>query len=182
MNRSELNQTLKRTNIKGRDYIDVAQRIDGFWQLYPDGSIVTEKEHDDGQRCDFKATAYDGERILATGHAYEEKKGMVNSTSYVENCETSAVGRCLGILGIGSADSVASVEEVQNAIARQEAARGLTEKQKELAREMSALIRAGRDKDELNRWIAETWGKPREMSDGQCEAAIAALKGEGVEP
>lgn len=118
--RKEVNDRLTRTNIKGRQYIDVAQRIQGFWELYPQGRIVTEMVADDGKRCVFKAEAYDmaegGAGLLATGHAYEVNSGRgVNATSYIENCETSAVGRALGMLGIGSTDSIASADEVMNA-------------------------------------------------------------------
>ena len=122
--RKEVNDRLTRTNIKGRQYIDVAQRIQGFWELYPQGRIVTEMVADDGKRCVFKAEAYDmaegGAGLLATGHAYEVNGGRgVNATSYIENCETSAVGRALGMLGIGSTDSIASADEVMNAQQRQ---------------------------------------------------------------
>ena len=122
--RKEVNDRLTRTNIKGRQYIDVAQRIQGFRDLYPQGRIVTEMVADDGKRCVFKAEAYDmaegGAGLLATGHAYEVNSGRgVNATSYIENCETSAVGRALGMLGIGSTDSIASADEVMNAQQRQ---------------------------------------------------------------
>ena len=122
--RKEVNDRLTRTNIKGRQYIDVAQRIQGFWELYPQGRIVTEMVADDGKRCVFKAEAYDmaegGAGLLTTGHAYEVNSGRgVNATSYIENCETSAVGRALGMLGIGSTDSIASADEVMNAQQRQ---------------------------------------------------------------
>ncbi len=122
--RKEVNDRLTRTNIKGRQYIDVAQRIQGFWELYPQGRIVTEMVADDGKRCVFKAEAHDmaegGAGLLATGHAYEVNSGRgVNATSYIENCETSAVGRALGMLGIGSTDSIASADEVMNAQQRQ---------------------------------------------------------------
>ena len=122
MNRDELNKRLKRTNIKGRDYIEVNQRVLAFWEMYPDGRIMTEKLSDDGKRCDFKATIYasDGD-VLTTGHAFEfQGAGMVNKTSYVENAETSAVGRALGFLGIGATESIASADEVQAAIDHQE--------------------------------------------------------------
>ncbi len=122
--RKEVNDRLTRTNIKGREYIDVAQRIQGFWELYPQGRIVTEMVADDGKRCVFKAEAHDmsegGAGLLATGHAYEVNSGRgVNATSYIENCETSAVGRALGMLGIGSTDSIASADEVIAAQAHQ---------------------------------------------------------------
>ena len=51
----------------------------------------------------------------------EEEKGstFINKTSYLENCETSAWGRALGNFGIGIDTSVASANEVGNAIANQ---------------------------------------------------------------
>ena len=59
-------------------------------------------------------------KILATGMAQEkETSSYINKTSYIENCETSAVGRALGMLGIGSDEQMASAEEVANAINNQ---------------------------------------------------------------
>lgn len=123
----EVNASLKRTNIKGKAYIDVAQRIQAFRKLYPHGAIITEKLSDDGSRCDFIARieVFDEQIqewvILSTGHAFEfQSASNVNKTSYVENCETSAVGRALGFLGIGSTESLCSADEVQAAIEHQE--------------------------------------------------------------
>ena len=101
-----------------KEYNTVDQRISGFRELFPDGSIVTEiVSHENGVVL-MKATAYDEEgRILATGHALEkESASYINQTSYIENCETSAIGRCLGIIGIGLTDAVASAEEIKGQI------------------------------------------------------------------
>ena len=58
--------------------------------------------------------------VLSTGYAQEkENASVVNRTSYIENCETSAVGRALGMCGFGIDASVASAEEVKNAIEQQ---------------------------------------------------------------
>ena len=120
MSLEEVNASLKRTNIKGRPYIDVAQRIQAFRKLYPNGRILTECLSDDGSRCMFKASAIVDGEVMATGHAFEfQSASTVNKTSYVENCETSAVGRALGFMGIGSTESICSTEEVQAAIAHQ---------------------------------------------------------------
>ena len=55
------------------------------------------------------------------GDAYEkEDSAFINKTSYIESCETSAVGRALGMCGIGIDTSVASADEVLNAIKQQE--------------------------------------------------------------
>jgi hypothetical protein len=57
------------------------------------------------------------------GHAHEERASShINKTSYVENCETSAVGRALAMMGIGIDTSIASANEVTEAIAKQETA------------------------------------------------------------
>ena len=101
-----------------KEYNTVDQRISGFRELFPEGSIVTEiVSHENGVVL-MKATAYDDlGRILATGHALEkESASYINQTSYIENCETSAIGRCLGIIGIGLTDAVASAEEIKGQI------------------------------------------------------------------
>lgn len=118
----KVNDSLKTTDIKGKDYVEVNQRVDAFRQLFPCGTIKTTLVDDANGRCLFKAEAYDGDKLLATGHAYEkESSSFINKTSYIENCETSAVGRCLGMLGIGICTSIASADEVTNAIENQSA-------------------------------------------------------------
>lgn len=121
MNLNEINERLPRVQIKGKDYIEVDQRVLAFRELYPDGRIVTQLLSDDGARCVFVANVYDDDSLLATGHAFEDRNsGYINKTSYLENAETSAVGRALGFLGIGVIGSIASADEVRNAIEQQE--------------------------------------------------------------
>jgi deoxycytidylate deaminase len=76
----------------------------------------------DAEQAVCKATIADENgRVIATGHAHEERgSSNINKTSYVENCETSAVGRALALLGIGIDTSIASANEVQDAIAKQD--------------------------------------------------------------
>lgn len=114
------NASIKTTNIQNKEYAEVNQRIKAFRMLYPEGFIRTEIVSLENGICIMRAEAGEGERILATGTAYEkEGSTFINKTSYIENCETSAVGRALGMLGIGIDTSVASAEEVGNAIAQQ---------------------------------------------------------------
>lgn len=122
------NAQIRTTNIKGKEYAEVNQRIKAFRMLYPEGTIETTLLSDENGVCIMSARVgyYDKEtgafRILGTGTAYEkEKSSYINNTSYIENCETSAVGRALGMAGFGIDTSVASYEEVSNAIAQQEA-------------------------------------------------------------
>ena len=115
------NETIKTTDIKGKEYAEVNQRIKAFRMVYPQGSIVTQMVNNDNGICVFRATVgTDDGVILGTGTAYEkEDSSFINKTSYIENCETSAVGRALGMAGFGIDVSVASAEEVQNAINNQ---------------------------------------------------------------
>jgi len=118
----EANAQLTTTDIKGKAYTEVNQRIKAFRMLYPEGTIKTTLISDEGGRCIMQAEVYDGDLLLATGTAYErEQSSYINKTSYIENCETSAVGRALGMLGLGIDTSVASKEEVENAIQQQAA-------------------------------------------------------------
>lgn len=116
------NEEMKLTPVKGKNYAEVSQRIKAFRSLCPHGAIVTEMLSDEGGVCVFRATVYDEEQnILGTGTAYEkETSSYINKTSYIENCETSAVGRALGMCGFGIDTSVASAEEVTNAINNQQ--------------------------------------------------------------
>lgn len=120
----KVNKAIDSTEIKGKKYTEVNQRIKAFRMLYPQGFIKTELLSNESNVAVIKATAgfYENEKeiILGTGLAYEkEGSTFVNETSYIENCETSAVGRALAMCGIGSDKSVASVEEVINSINNQ---------------------------------------------------------------
>ena len=111
-----VNNEIHTTDIKGKAYAEVNQRVKAFRMLYPQGTIQTEMISCEGGICIFKATVSDCDLILATGTAYEkEGSTFINQTSYIENAETSAVGRALGFAGFGIDTSIASAEEVQNA-------------------------------------------------------------------
>ena len=116
------NDTIDTTDIKGNPYASVNQRIKAFRMVFPEGSIVTEMLSNEGGVCVFEARVISPDsHILGIGHAYEkESSSFINKTSYIENCETSAVGRALGMAGFGIDVSVASADEVQNAINNQE--------------------------------------------------------------
>jgi len=115
------NETIETMDIKGKDYANVNQRIKAFRMVYPQGSIMTKMLSNENGVCVFKAAVYDEfGHLLGVGHAYEkEDSSFINKTSYIENCETSAVGRALAMCGFGIDVSVASAEEVQNAIENQ---------------------------------------------------------------
>lgn len=120
-----VNEKMHFTTVQKKPYAEVPQRVQGFRMLYPEGFITTEILSLEDGVCVIRATAgyytVSGEKmVLGTGTAYEkEGSSFINKTSYIENCETSAVGRALGFLGIGSETSIASAEEVTNAINNQ---------------------------------------------------------------
>lgn len=116
-----VNEGVKRIEVKGKAYACVAARVQAFRELFPNGRIETEILTMDAGVVTMRSTIYDEQgNILATGHAQEkETASQVNKTSFIENCETSAVGRALGMLGIGSDEQMASAEEVANAINQQ---------------------------------------------------------------
>ena len=114
---------MRTISIKGKNYVPVTERVKEFHEKYPDFTVLTEIISLDETSVLMKATVYDPDgKILAVGHAQEDRNASnINKTSYVENCETSAIGRALGMFGIGIDDSMASADEVANAIDRQEA-------------------------------------------------------------
>lgn len=109
-----------------KDYAEVPQRIKAFRMVYPQGFIRTEIiSYENGVVVMKSEVGYyeNGEAVvIGTGAAYEkEGSSFINTTSYIENCETSAVGRALGMAGFGVETSVASAEEVANAMKQQDA-------------------------------------------------------------
>lgn len=129
----QINKEVKATTLKNDktgkiigDYVEVNQRVLAFRKLYPEGTIETSMIRNENGVCVFRAEIMNKDadgymKLLATGTAYEkEDSTFINKTSYIENCETSAVGRALGFLGIGIDTSIASKEEVENAVANQE--------------------------------------------------------------
>jgi len=114
----------KTTNIKGKEYVEVNQRLLFFRneKKYEGWGIETKFLVLDSESCVAQCTIKDDDGyIVAQGTAQEDKSSSyINKTSYIENCETSAVGRALAMLGIGIETSIASSNEVSMAIAKQE--------------------------------------------------------------
>ena len=112
----------KTGKVEVKMYAPVNERVKAFRKTMPDGRITAQILQNDEKIIVVQAFVYgtDGE-LLATGHAYEVKNGSyINQTSYLENCETSAVGRALGFAGFGIDTAIASAEELSGAQAEQE--------------------------------------------------------------
>lgn len=126
----EANKTIKTTPVKGKQYAEVNQRVKAFRMVYPDGRIDTDVLRITEDEAVICAKVYDGDgRMLGSGTAQELRTASnINRTSYVENGETSAVGRALGFAGFGIDLSIASAEEVQHAIEQQEGMEKVSDK------------------------------------------------------
>lgn len=117
-----VNKTMTGLDIKGKNYNAVNERIIAFRKLMPNGLILPNIISDENGRVLMSCEIIDeNNRLLAKAHAYEnENVGFINKTSYIENCETSVIGRALGLCGFGIDNSVSSAEEVDVAIQKQE--------------------------------------------------------------
>lgn len=118
------NEGLKAIDVKGKRYVMVVEKVKAFRSLFPDGFIHTDIISLDGDVVvmQSKAGYYENgaEKILGTGLAFERRESsFINKTSYIENCETSAVGRALSFIYFGADDSISSADELANAINNQ---------------------------------------------------------------
>jgi hypothetical protein len=106
--------------IHGKTYLTVARRIADFREAHADWTISSEVISADDNMVIMKASILnESGRLLSTGFAEEDRnRGQINSTSALENCETSAIGRALSFLGYAGTE-IASAEEVANAIQQQ---------------------------------------------------------------
>lgn len=177
------NDSIITTDIKGKAYSEVPQRIKAFRMVYPEGFIISEMLSNENGVCIFKSSvgyySDDGTMvILGTGMAYEkEGSTFINKTSYIENCETSAVGRALGMAGFGIDTSVASAEEVQNAMANQtETKTEKTEERKATPKQLEFLknVYTGEMLDKLLK--ANNITKLEDMSMSKASDLIGKIK------
>ena len=98
------------------DYASVQERLPLFWKDCPRGRIITEIIVDDGTRIVMRADLYAdiADTVPTTTGYAEEVRGssMVNKTSAIENCETSAIGRALANYQYQGSTKRASLEEM----------------------------------------------------------------------
>ena len=98
------------------DYAAVDERLPLFWADCPRGRIHTEIIVDDGTRIIVRAELYAdiADPVATTTGFAEEVRGssMVNKTSALENCETSAIGRALANYQYQAGKKRSSLEEV----------------------------------------------------------------------
>ena len=166
-------------------YETVAQRLVRWWTEYPDGRIITSIHHYDGSTIIMRAECYNNDdRLIATGYAEEVfGNSPVNKTSFLENCETSAIGRAISNSRIGHTGERASSTEMEkvnrvNSAPRSDTHGSATPKQigflKSLARgkgwddlQLLDYIHRALNVDDV---VVET------LTSGQCRVIIDGLK------
>ena len=167
-------------------YETVAQRLVRWWTEYPDGRIITSIHHYDGSTIIMRAECYNNDdRLIATGYAEEVfGNSPVNKTSFLENCETSAIGRAISNSRIGhtgeraSSTEMEKVNRVNSEPARTDTHGSATPKQigflKSLARgkgwddlQLLDYIHRALNVDDV---VVET------LTSGQCRVIIDGLK------
>ena len=98
------------------DYETVEERLAKFWKDYPDGLVHTDLVEHSTNRFVVKASIFRTEadaKAWTTGYAEETVSARgVNSTSALENCETSAIGRALANANYAAKGKRASREEM----------------------------------------------------------------------
>jgi len=166
-------------------YETVAQRLERWWTAFEDGRIITTIHHYDGSTVIFRAEGYNNEdRLIATGYAEEVfGNSPVNKTSFLENCETSAIGRMISNSKIGHTGERASSTEMEkvnrvNSAPAPDAFGGASPKQigflKSLARGKAW------DDFQLLEFIHKTLGVDdvvvETLSSGQCRVLIDRMK------
>ena len=184
-NLKQINEKLEGIPVKGKNYVEVNTRVKAFRELCPEGMISTEIiEMADGV-VTIKATiATEEGRIVSTGLAQEkESSSFINKTSYIENCETSAVGRALGFLGIGIDGSMCSADELANALNNQNK-KPTTDKEMDddLAKKITKndvkiIEKMVEGKDALKTWVLQQCNvtKFEDMTNAQYGQAMRAL-------
>ena len=121
MKQSKNFMNLKPVNIKGKQYVTVNERLKYFREHFAGYSLTSEITHLNENGVIIRASLRNDEDVeVASGYAHEKQNStFINKTSFIENCETSAWGRALGNFGVGVDQSVASADEVANAIKNQ---------------------------------------------------------------
>lgn len=162
---TKANAVMPKIPVKGKNYAMVPARVQAFRTMCPDGYIGTEIIDMHDGVVTMQATVKDETgKVLATGLAQEkETSSYINKTSYIENCETSAVGRALGMLGLGSDEQIASAEELCNAVTQQtdQKPKSQIDEDAKFAAQALATINKIYKSPEKLRSIAEHYGKEK---------------------
>ena len=162
-------------NLHGREYKTVALRVAEFRAEYPiaGGWCISAEPIEMGEkRIIFRAAIRDPEgREVASGYAEEVRSNRgINSTSALENCETSAIGRALAAAGYAGQE-YASAEDLKREIT------AITRHPSFDAKRFGArLSEIGLTYARVVRWTTEQgWGRPSAWAQPERDRLIADL-------
>lgn len=104
-------------NIRGKHYVTVASRIAIARKHFGTRMALQTQIIDNTEnRVVMRTQVFIDGELVSVGTAEEFRAASaINKTSALENCETSSVGRALGLLGLTN-DAIASAEEVKQAV------------------------------------------------------------------
>lgn len=128
---AELNKSHGVKQRGGKMYTQVVHRMEAFRQVFgTDFGVDTTILVDDGNKVVIKAIIANTDgMVIGSGMAEEIRgQGLVNTTSALENCESSAIGRALSSLGL-SGGEYASANEMEAVPRKAEAIKEAKEKE-----------------------------------------------------
>lgn len=144
-------------NIKGKEYVTVNERLKAFRDNFKDYALITEIIELGADYATIKASVIDNNGVLrATGFAREVvAKSPINKFAFLENAETSAIGRALGNFGIGIDTSVCTADELLMKLSQEQSkapSEKTVKKEPTLAERVAGFKKyiAGAGLDELN--------------------------------
>jgi hypothetical protein len=165
------------------DYETVEERLIKFWKDNPDGQIHTQLLEQSPSRFIVLASIYRTEadaRPWTTGLAEETVQGRgVNSTSALENCETSAIGRALANAGYSTKGKRASREEMSKVAAKKVAETAISEAKAKMAETAKEYVPIAKEDDpwtireaEPAKTVDEAVAMVKDIIGGQTERDI----------
>lgn len=110
---AELNKTHGVKQRGGKMYTQVVHRMEAFRKVFGVSmGVDTQILVDDGQRVVIKAIITNADGIVVGSGMAEEIRGQghVNTTSALENCESSAIGRALASIGLAGGEYASANE------------------------------------------------------------------------
>ena len=140
------------------DYETVEERLIKFWKDYPDGRIDTRLVEASATRFIVQAYIYRTEadqHPWTSGLAEETVSGRgVNATSALENCETSAIGRCLASAGYATKGKRPSREEMAKVAAGAVVSEKIKETKAKMAETSQQYVPVAKADDPWTQWEA----------------------------
>lgn len=97
-------------NLKGKEYLQVQNRMIWFREEHPDWTIETEVKALTDKMAYVKAYIKDeAGKVLATSHKMETIQGFAD---YLEKAETGSIGRALALCGYGTQFCADELDEI----------------------------------------------------------------------